>query len=162
MKVKDVMTGSPVYCTTNTNLGEAAALLWSRDCGILPVVDGNGKVVGVVTDRDLFLTLGTRNRVAGDITVAEVPPPIAFVCAPHDDIHVALETMARHKVRRLPVVNTQGRLEGILSMDDVVVHASPRSSARTPELSHDDVMNTLKKIYQTNSPVVMYQRTAAA
>ncbi len=162
MRVKDVMTGSPVYCTTNTNLGEAAALLWSRDCGILPVVDGNGRVVGVVTDRDLFLTLGTRNRVAGDITVGEVPPTKAYVCAPQDDIHVALETMARHKVRRLPVVNTHGRLEGILSMDDVVVHASPRASARTPELSHDDVMNTLKKVYETHSPVIMYRSTAAA
>jgi CBS domain-containing protein len=161
MKVRDAMTGSPVCCTANTNLGEAAALLWSRDCGILPVVDGEGKVFGVVTDRDLFLALGTRNRLAGDTAVAEVPPTKAFVCKPDDEIHVALETMARHKVRRLPVVNKEGRLEGILSMDDVVVHALPRTSARAPDLSHDDVMNALKKIYETHSPVVKYRSTAA-
>lgn len=162
MKVRDVMSGSPIFCTACTNLGEAAELLWSRNCGILPVVDEEGKVFGVVTDRDLFIVLATRNRLAGDMTVAEVPPPKAYVCAPQDDIHVALETMARHKVRRLPVVNTQGRLEGILSMDDAVVHASPRISNRIPELSNDDVINALKKIYETQSPVVMYRSTAAA
>jgi CBS domain-containing protein len=161
MKVRDAMTGSPVCCTANANLGEAAALLWSRDCGILPVVDGEGKVFGVVTDRDLFLALGTRNRLAADVTVAEIPPANAFVCAPEDDIHVALETMALHKVRRLPVVNKEGRLEGVLSMDDAVVHASPKSAGRVPELSHDDVMKTLKKIYETHSPVVMYRSAAA-
>jgi CBS domain-containing protein len=155
------MTGSPVYCTAKTNLGEAAALLWSRDCGILPVVDGERNVIGVVTDRDLFLALGTRNRLAGDVTVGEVTPAKPYVCAPDDDIHTALDTMARHKVRRLPVVNDQGHLEGILSMDDVVIHASPRASARTSDLTYEDVLNTLKKIYQTHSPVVMYRSAAA-
>jgi len=161
MKVKDVMTGSPVYCTAKTNLGEAAALMWSRDCGILPVVDGERKVIGVVTDRDMFLALGTRGRLAGEITVAEVSPAKPFVCISEDDIHVALDTMARHKVRRLPVVTRQGHLEGILSMDDVVVHASPWGSPRAPELSYEDVINTLKKVYETHSPVIMYRSSAA-
>jgi len=162
MKVRDAMTGSPVCCTATTNLGEAASLLWSRDCGILPVLDEEGKVFGVVTDRDLFLALGTRNRLAGDIQVAEIPPTTAFVCKPDDEIHVALQTMARHKIRRLPVVNKEGRLEGILSMDDVVVHASPRTSGRTPELTHDEVMSALKKIYEPRSPVIMYRTASAA
>ena len=162
MKVKDVMTGSPVYCTAKTNLGEAAALMWSRDCGILPVVDGERKVIGVVTDRDMFLALGTRDRLAGDITVGEVAPAKPFSCASDDDIHTALTIMTRHKVRRLPVVNAEGRLEGVLSMDDVVVHASPRVSGRAPDLSFDDVVNALKKVYETHSPVVMYRSTAAA
>ena len=111
MKVKDVMTGSPVYCTAKTNLGEAAALMWSRDCGILPVVDAERTVVGVVTDRDMFLALGTRNRLAGELTVGDVTPAKPFVCGADDDIHLALDAMARHKVRRLPVVTRQGRLE---------------------------------------------------
>ncbi len=160
MKVKDAMTGSPVYCTPRTNLGEAAALMWSRDCGILPVVDAEHKVIGVVTDRDLFLALGTRNRLAGELTVGEVVPAKPFLCACEDEIHTALDTMARNKVRRLPVANVEGRLEGILSMDDLVAHASARTSSRAPELSHDDVIRALKKIYETRSPVIVY-RTAA-
>lgn len=162
MKVKDAMTGSPVYCTAKTNLGEAAALMWSRDCGILPVVDAEHKVIGVVTDRDMFLALGTRNRLAGELAVGEVAPAKPFLCTADDEIHSALDTMARHKVRRLPVVSTQGRLEGILSMDDLVAHASPGSSSSAAELSHEDVVRALKRIYETRSPVIMYRKAAAA
>lgn len=162
MKVRDVMTGTPVYCSARTNLGEAAALMWSRDCGILPVVDAERKVVGVVTDRDMFLALGTRNRLAGELTVGEVGPAKPFLCSCDDDVHAALATMARHKVRRLPVTNAQGRLEGILSMDDLVAHASPRAPGRASELTHDDVIRALKNIYETHSPVVMYRSSAAA
>jgi len=161
MKVKDVMTSSPIYCSAKTNLGEAAALMWSRDCGILPVVDGERKVIGVVTDRDMFLALGTRSRLAGDITVGEVVPAKPFVCVSDDEIHTALATMARYKVRRLPVVNPEGRLEGILSMDDVITRASPRGSGRAPELSYEDAIDTLKRIYETRSPVIMYRSVAA-
>ena len=162
MKVKDAMTGSPVCCTAKTNLGEAAALMWSRDCGILPVVDAERKVIGVVTDRDMFLALGTRNRLAGGLTVGEVSPAKPFLCSCDDDVHVALATMARHKVRRLPVTNSEGHLEGVLSMDDLVVHASPRASGRASELSHDDVIKALQKIYEARSPVVMYRASAGA
>jgi CBS domain-containing protein len=161
MLVKDVMTGAPVYCHAKTNLGEAAALLWSRDCGMLPVVDGERKVIGVVTDRDLFFALGTRNRLAGEITIGEVAPAKPYVCKADDDIHTALEIMARRKVRRLPVVNAEGRIEGVLSLDDVVLHAHPRSAGWPQELSYEDVIETMKKIYETRSPVVIYRRTAA-
>ena len=161
MKVKDAMTGSPVYCTPKTNLGEAAALMWSRDCGILPVVDAGRKVIGVVTDRDMFLALGTRNRLAGEITVGEVSPAKPVLCSMEDEVHAALETMARHKVRRLPVTDAEGRLEGVLSMDDLVVHASPRAGLRSSELSHDDVIQGLKRIYETRSPVIMYRSAAS-
>jgi CBS domain-containing protein len=80
---------------------------------------------------------------------------------PRHQIHTALETMARHKVRRLPVVNMEGRLEGILSMDDVIVRALPRTSGHHPELTYDDAINALKKIYETRSPVIMYRSAAA-
>ena len=56
---------TPAYCGTDTNLGAAIEILWDRNCGILPVVDANQKVVGVVTDRDLCVALGTRNRLPG-------------------------------------------------------------------------------------------------
>jgi CBS domain-containing protein len=161
MKVKDAMTGSPVYCTAKTNLGEAAALMWSRDCGILPVVDGERRVIGVVTDRDMFLALGTRSRLAGEVIVAEVAPAKPILCSSADEIHTALNTMARHKVRRLPVVDDKGRLEGILSMDDLVAHATARAHGHPADLTYDDVVLALKKIYETRSPVIIYRSAAA-
>lgn len=161
MLVKDVMTGAPVYCTAKTNLGEAAALLWSRDCGMLPVVDAERKVVGVVTDRDLFFALGTRNRLAGEVTVCEVAPAKPYLCRADDEIHAALEVMARHKIRRLPVVGNDGRIAGVLSLDDVVMHARPRTPGRSLDLCYEDVIETMKTIYETRSPVVMYRSKAA-
>ena len=63
MKVRDIMTTEVRSCGPHTNLCEAAALMLDGDCGILPVLD-DGRLVGVVTDRDLFISLGTRNRLA--------------------------------------------------------------------------------------------------
>jgi CBS domain-containing protein len=161
MKVIDVMTGTPFYCDPQTNLGSAAELLWNQNCGILPIVD-NQKVVGVVTDRDLFIALGTRNRLPGDITVGEVSSGRVHLCYADDDIHAALETMAREKVRRLPVIDRKGVLRGILSMDDMILRAeAPKPGAR-PDLSYEDVMRALRKIYSPETPLATQGRAAAS
>jgi CBS domain-containing protein len=161
MKVIDVMTGTPFYCSPNTNLGSAAELLWNQNCGILPIVDDQ-KVVGVVTDRDLFIALGTRNRLPGEITVGEVSSGTVHLCYADEDIHTALETMAREKVRRLPVVNRKGILQGILSMDDIVLRGEMRKPGVIADLFYDDVLRTLKKIYSPETPLATQRRTAAA
>ena len=72
MKVKEIMMGTPCYCHPETNLGSATELMWNANCGFLPVESADGKVVGVITDRDICIALGTRNRPAGEVTVAEV------------------------------------------------------------------------------------------
>jgi len=162
MRVDDVMMRTPVSCTPDTNLGAAAELLWTRDCGILPVVDAQQRVVGVVTDRDLCIALGTRNRLPGEVSVSEVASGNVFSCRPDDDIHAALETMARCRVRRLPVVNKEGRLEGILSMDNVVLHAETVETGRATELTPRDIVATLRSIYGPRVPQVVGARAAAA
>jgi predicted transcriptional regulator len=63
MKVRDVMVGTPVWCSYETNLGAAVERLWNQDCGILPIVNSEGKVTAVATDRDICIALGTRNRL---------------------------------------------------------------------------------------------------
>jgi CBS domain-containing protein len=159
MKVRDVMVGTPVWCSFETNLGAAVEKLWNQNCGILPIVDAQEKVVGVVTDRDICIALGTRNRLPGEITVGEVTTTgKLYSCKPDDDIRTALQTMGEKKVRRLPVMNVAGKLEGILSMDDIVLHAD----ARNPELSYEDVVRTLKKLYSPQLPELVQQRAARA
>jgi CBS domain-containing protein len=157
MKVKDVMTETPAFCDGDTNLGAAVEILWNRNCGILPIVDTDEKVVGVVTDRDICIALGTRNRLPWEITVGEVTTGKVFSCIPNDDVRTALATMAQAKVRRLPVVNAEGKLEGILSMDDVVLHSGIRA-----ELSYDQVMDTLKELYRRTIPERPRKKTATA
>lgn len=161
MKVQDVMMRTPAFCSPETNLGAAVEILWNRNCGMLPILDSQQKVVGVVTDRDLCVALGTRNRLPGDIQVSEVASGNVYSCKPEDDIHTALETLARQKVRRLAVINKTGVLEGILSMDDVVLHAQASGAGRTGELLHAEIVETLRQVYGPQLPQVIGHAIAA-
>jgi CBS domain-containing protein len=162
MKVQDVMMRTPASCTPETNLGAAVEILWNRNCGMLPIVDARQKVIGIVTDRDLCIALGTRNRLPGKVTVGEVAREEVHTCRAQDDIHVALQTMAEHKVRRLAVVDRDGVLQGILSMDNVILHVELGTWGRTSDLSHEDVLKTLQRIYGPSVPQVTRVRAGAA
>ena len=146
MKVKDVMTGGAHVCTPQMNLAEAAALMWENDCGALPVVDYEGKPVGMVTDRDICFGAATRNRAPSEIAVGEVITGKVFSCGPDDGIHDALKTMRRERVRRLPVVGEDGVLRGILSMNDVVLKAEDGEGKKNHKLTYEDVVKTYKGI----------------
>lgn len=162
MKVQDVMMRTPASCGTETDLGSAVEVLWNRNCGFLPVVNAQGKVIGVVTDRDICIALGTRNRLPGEITVGEIISGKVFACRPEDDLRTALTVMGQEKVRRLPVIGSDGRLEGILSMDDIVLHAEAGTPGSPSELSHEDVAVTLKKLYQPQVPELAHKKAVAA
>ena len=127
------MTGAPRTCSPDTNLAAAAALMLDGDCGILPVLE-DGKLIGVVTDRDMYIALATRDRRASKLTVGEVVQAPVFTCAPDDDVQTALETMKRHGVRRLPVAGFGQTVMGIVSMNDIVLASGPRRPVRDVEV----------------------------
>jgi CBS domain-containing protein len=129
-------------CFPDTNLAAATALMFENDCGILPVVVDGNTPIGVITDRDIAIAAGTRGRPPQEIRVDEVMSAQLFACAPDDDIHTALKTMRKDKVRRLPVVADDGVLKGILSINDVVL----QSQKGDKELGYDDVVSTFKAI----------------
>jgi len=160
MRVADVMMGTPASCTANTNLAAAVEILWKRNCGMLPITTPEGKVTGVITDRDICIALGTRNRPAAEITVAEVQPQNLVACRADDDILTALAILADKKVRRLPVLDTEGHLQGVLSLDDIVQHANASTARRLPELSSSDVVEYMKRIYRPNE-VVAFEAAVA-
>jgi CBS domain-containing protein len=91
MKVKDAMMGTPYYCQLDTNLGSVAELMWIGNCGFLPVTGHDGKIAGVITDRDICIALATRNRLAGGVTVREVMTNRLFACSPDDDVYAAMQ-----------------------------------------------------------------------
>ena len=162
MKVKEVMMCTPYTCRREANLGEAAELMWKGSCGFLPMTAPDGKVCGVITDRDICIALGTRNKLAGEITVGEVSGGILFACSPEDEIHVALLTMREGKVRRLPVIDSEGKAVGVLSMDDVLLRAEPSGSGRIVELSTDEVVRSFRVINQRELPQVAKKHSVAA
>ena len=157
MKVKGLMNRNPKVCTLTDNLSSAAALMWEYDCGILPVVAKDGKLVGLITDRDICMAANLKNRNLVNIAVDEVISGKVFACQPEDDIHTALKTMQENRVRRLPVVAADRTLEGILSMNDVVLKASDAKDKKAAELSYADVVNTYKAICQHRLPTQQAQ-----
>jgi CBS domain-containing protein len=146
VKVKDIMTGEPRTCSLGTNLAAAAALMLDGDCGILPVVDDE-KLVGVVTDRDMYIALATRNMRASELTVRDVVQTPVYTCGPDDDVQAVLETMKQHCVRRLPVEGFGGTIMGIVSMNDIVLASGPRKPVRDAE-----VVSTLQTICSHHHP----------
>lgn len=147
MKVKDIMTSDPRICTPDTTVAAAANLMWEGDCGILPVVD-DGELVGVVTDRDMYIALATRNTPASHLRVGAVATRNPATCTPEDNVREALATMKKARVRRLPVVGFGNTVLGILSMDDIVLAAGGGNGVR-----NEDVVETLRAICGHHHPV---------
>lgn len=146
MKVKDLMTTDLKTCTPDTTVAEAAHLMWEGDCGILPVVH-DGELVGVVTDRDMYIALATQNVRASQLKVGAVAAKKLATCAPEDDVQAALATMRQARVRRLPVVGFGGTVQGILSMNDIVL------AAGAGKLASEEVVQTLQAICAHHHPV---------
>jgi CBS domain-containing protein len=146
VKIKDIMTHDPRTCSPSTTLAAAAALMLDGDCGILPVV-ANGRLIGVVTDRDMYIALATRNQRASEMTVGEVVQAPVYTCGPDDEVETALDTMKQHRVRRLPVEGFGGTVMGIVSINDIVLAAGPRKPVRDTQ-----VMSTLHAICAHHHP----------
>jgi CBS domain-containing protein len=147
MKVKDIMTTDLKTCTPDTTVAEAAHLMWDGDCGILPVVD-DGVLVGVVTDRDMYIALATQNARASQLRVGAVASTTLTTCAPEDEVRAALATMKQARVRRLPVVGFGGTVTGILSINDILRAVA----AGKKGVQSDDVVEALQAICAHRHP----------
>ena len=145
MRVRDVMTSDVRTCRPDTNLAEAVREMWEGDCGALPVVNDEGRVTGMITDRDICIALATRGRSADRVAVREVAQGPVHTCLADDDTATALETMKTHRVRRLPVIDADGHVRGILSLNDVVTH--------TGSALPTEVVRTLAGICEHRRPV---------
>jgi CBS domain-containing protein len=119
MKVQDVMTPQVFSCGPEATLATAAACMWEHDCGIVPVVDGGGHVVGVLTDRDVCMAAFTQGRGLEALRVSHVMSGEAFTCSADESLNDVFSRLAARQVRRLPVVDGAGKLVGMLSLNDL-------------------------------------------
>ena len=148
MVVQDAMAKNVSVCRPENNLAEVAATMWQRRCGSLPVVDAAGSVLSVITDRDICIALGTRNLRASEVQVKDVSLARVFSCEAKDDVLLALQTMAAQNVRRLPAFD-DGRLVGIISIDDLLMHAERRGGKSG--IAYEDVVEAAKTILRNRS-----------
>lgn len=128
MKVHDIMTRDAVSCQTDMNLSSAARVMLKSRVGTLPVVNSRGLVTGMLTDRDIAMATGTRQRHASDIAVHEAMSSRVRACLAYDDVTTALRLMEQARVRRLPVLDPIGHLVGILRL---TTSCLTRSAKRT-------------------------------
>ena len=138
------MQREPVVATPMMTLDQAGQKMAVVDCGFLPVVDEAGKVIGVLTDRDVCLALTGRNRRPIEVEVRQVMTGSVAYSRSEDELSAALALMAERKVRRLPVLDSADHLVGILSVDDVLLEARHDGEAGHP--SYEEVASTLQTI----------------
>ena len=142
MKVEDLMTKNVRTCRPNEPLSKAAEIMWHTDCGCVPVVDESHRVLGMVTDRDICMASLTQGKPAHEIPVTVPMSGNVWSCRATDTVDGAERTMREKRVRRLPVVDTNNRLVGILSYSDVVRGATGRPA----EISDVEVRDTMAAI----------------
>ncbi|HJV91485.1 MAG TPA: CBS domain-containing protein [Holophagaceae bacterium] len=146
MIVRDLCNRTPVSCREDANLSEVAGLMWEHDCGLIPVLEETGKVVGVISDRDICMALGTRDVRASSLRAREVMSTPIHAVHPEDSLSLAMRYMRQYQVRRLPVVDGLGRLLGLLSLNDLILEAQEDLPGSPSLLVYGEVMQTLKAI----------------
>ena len=131
--IRDLMTQSPRSLESGSTVMEAARLMRDEDAGLIPVVEGE-KLIGTVTDRDIAIRVVAEGKSPESITVGEIASRELVTIGPQQDLDEALRLMARHQIRRLPVVEEDGRLVGIVAQADIARNAS---DAQTGDLVED-------------------------
>ena len=135
MTCEDLMTKEPVWCVPNDSAARVAKVMKTEDVGSIPICDSrhNRKLVGIITDRDLALYVVAEGRDAST-PVQNVMTREPFTCKPEDDLQNALYAMQRHQVRRIPVVDGNGQLLGIIAQADIATRGEePEKTAETVE-----------------------------
>lgn len=134
MKVQEIMNPVVRSCRPSDDLAWAAELMWENDCGILPVVGEDGVAVGMINDRDICMSAAMNRQNPTNLAVESVISGEVYACSADDDMQFALSTMREHRVRRLPVIDAKGKPIGMLSMNDLVLHAQPATGMNLDQL----------------------------
>jgi CBS domain-containing protein len=136
--VRNVMRPAPSTCSPDDPLNRAAQVMWELDCGAVPVTDADGKIVGMITDRDICMAAYTRGQALDSMNVSSAMSTNVVSCTPEDSLGHAVRLMAERQVRRIPVVDSE-RIVGFLALADVAGHirkAAPANVHACVVLAH--------------------------
>ncbi len=141
-KCNEVMTKNPVCCLPNDTVSKVAQLMKSKDFGSVPIVENEQtkKLVGIVTDRDLALKLVAEGRDPKSTKAEEVMTRKVVTCRAEDDLQKALDAMSEHQLRRIPVVDNNNGIVGIIAQADVATRANQpeKTAAMVKEISQSN------------------------
>jgi CBS domain-containing protein len=157
MRIREIMSSPAITCRENDTLNTAARLMWENDCGAVPVTDDDGRIAGMVTDRDICMATYTRNKAPQAIGVSEAMARQVFSCRAEDPVDAAERLMREKQVRRVPIVDSDNRPQAVLSMNDIA-----RAAARKKDGFDRAAIETLAAICEPRLPKVRQQQAAKA
>jgi len=132
MKCKEIMTKDPVCCLPDDEVQKAAKLMKDEDVGVIPIIEDEDTktLLGIVTDRDLALRVVAEGRDGASTRIKDVMTAGAISCRPDDDLQKAVDAMQENQVRRIPVVDNNKKIVGIIAQADVAIRADePKKTA---------------------------------
>ncbi|HMI86946.1 MAG TPA: CBS domain-containing protein [Polyangiaceae bacterium] len=118
MNVSELMTKNAMTCRPDESAQRAAQIMWDHDCGCVPVVDDSNVIQGMITDRDVCMAALMQGRSLREISVGSAMSRAIYGCSPNDDVDKAAELMRVRQIRRVPVLDAQGHVVGVLSLGD--------------------------------------------
>jgi CBS domain-containing protein len=146
MRIADIMKADVEVCVAQDNLAAAATRMWDADIGCLPVVDEAGRPIGMLTDRDICMAALTRGEPLYQIPVSVAMSKQLRSCPPDATLAQAEQIMRAGQVRRLPVVDGDGALVGIVSLADLARRIAPGNGRKKGDVSEQEVAGTLAAI----------------
>jgi len=153
MLIKDLMHQGAITCHSQDSLEQIGSLMWNEDCGAIPVLDENDRAIGMITDRDIAMAAVLKHSPLWEITAGElVAGKQLFSCSPEDDVHTVLKNMGTHRVRRMPVLDGEQHIHGIVATKDLVEHIQAQAGrTRGEEISADEAITILQEICKPNA-----------
>jgi CBS domain-containing protein len=124
MQASDLMSRPAITCSASGPLSIAARLMWENDCGVLPVTDDGGRLVGMVTDRDICMAAYTQGSQLDAIETRTAMAANVLACRPNDSVESIERLMKSGQVRRIPVIDEDQRPVGVVSLNDLARHAA--------------------------------------
>jgi CBS domain-containing protein len=152
MNVQSLMTKDPKCCRAEESLRTAARVMWECDIGSIPVVDQEHRVVGMITDRDICMAAYFHDRSLSNIAVHQAMANKVVTCRPEDDVKTAQKLMRDHQLHRLPVIDREGHLLGVVSVKDLARKAASDRHMSSPPVPELGVVTTLAAIAAPRPP----------
>jgi CBS domain-containing protein len=163
MNASELMTTAVQSCRADENLQRAMQIMWDHDCGVVPVVDRDSRVIGMVTDRDVAVAAYTQGRPLWQIPVSSAMAKQVHGVRETDSLDVIEDLMRRVRVRRVPVLDAQGKLTGILSLNDLARHVRRGAARKGDGLRGDSIAQTLAAVCEPHAnPIAKEPKAATA
>ena len=158
MKVKDLMTKDVKCCADYDTLNTAAQMMWEHDIGCVPVVDKEGRAIGMLTDRDICMGVYIQGIPLTAALVTSTMSKEVFSCMPEDDIAAAEKLMKEKQIHRLPVVDAKGHPVGVISLNDIALEAAREAEMRkVRQVSDTEIAQVLASVCAPRRRVIQAQ-----